>query len=144
VVNPNDEALAALRERHPGWQVWRVDRFIGAPLWCARPQGQTRPVLNAPTPQRLTELIKEQEAGLPRPGTARAGPPRASSARELRAQNIIGHQASSARELRAQNIIGHQGAGSQDSAADSGARVPGRSSSTSPAAAIGPSRVPPR
>jgi len=45
---------------------------------------------------------------------------------------------------RVQKIIGHQGAGSQDSAVDSGARVPGRSSVTRPAAAIGPSRVPPR
>ncbi len=75
MVNPNDEALAALRERHPGWQIWRVDRFIGPPLWCARPQGQTKPVLNAPSPRRLTELI-EQEAGLSRPGTARAVPSR--------------------------------------------------------------------
>ena len=41
-------------------------------------------------------------------------------------------------------VAGHQGAGSHDSAVDSGARVPGRSSVTRPAAAIGPSRVPPR
>src|SRR6266516_2139705 len=75
-VNPNDEELAALRERHPWWQIWRVD-----------PRGEW---------------------------------------------------------IRAQNIIGHQGAGSQDSAADRDARVPGRSSATRPAAAIGPSRVPPR
>jgi len=52
-VNPNDEELAALRERHPGWQIWRVDRYIGGPLWCARPQGQTQPVLNTRSPRRL-------------------------------------------------------------------------------------------
>ena len=115
-MNPNDEELAALRERHPGWQIWRVDRYIGGPLWCARPKGQTQPVLNTRSPRRLSECIEEQEAGLVPCGT---------------------HTGS-------QKIIGHQGAGSQDSAVDSGARVPGRSSVTRPAAAIGPSRVPPR
>ena len=119
-MNPNDEELAALRERHPGWQIWRVDRYLGGPLWCARPLGQTQPVLNAGRPGRLSELIEAKEAGLaatgPAPGTGTAG----------------------------QNIIGHQGAGSQDSAADREAGVPGRSSATRPAAAIGPSRVPPR
>jgi hypothetical protein len=67
-VNPNDEALAALRERHPGWQIWRVDRSLGRPVWCARPQGQTKPVLNAASPPRLSGLIDEQEAGPTPPG----------------------------------------------------------------------------
>jgi hypothetical protein len=83
-VNPNDEVLAALRERHPRWQVWRVDRFLGKPVWCARPQGQTKPVLNAASPERLSGLIAELEAGPPPvagPGTgpsprlAAAAPP---------------------------------------------------------------------
>jgi hypothetical protein len=43
-----------------------------------------------------------------------------------------------------QKIIGHHGAGSHVMAADSGPRVPGRRSATSPAAASAPSRVPPR
>jgi hypothetical protein len=70
-VNPNDEELAALREKYPGWQIWRVDRYIGGPLWCARPQGKTQPVLNAPSPQRLSALIEERESGYRGPG---AGP----------------------------------------------------------------------
>jgi len=63
-VNPNDEVLAALREKHPEWQIWRVDRYLGGPLWCARPLGQTQPVLNAARPGRLSELIEAKEAGL--------------------------------------------------------------------------------
>ena len=69
-VNPNDEELATLREKHPGWQIWRVDRYLGGPLWCARPLGQTQPVLNAPRPGRLSELIEVQEAGLAAAGPA--------------------------------------------------------------------------
>ena len=125
-MNPNDEVLAALREKHPGWQIWRVDRYLGGPLWCARPLGQTQPVLNAARPGRLTELIEAEEAGLTATGPAPGSGP------------------SGAGWIRGQNIIGHQGAGSQDSAADRDARAPGRSSATRPAAAIGPSRVPPR
>src|SRR6266487_4033908 len=63
-VNPNDEELAALRERHPWWQIWRVDRYLGGPLWCARPLGQTQPVLQAARPGRLSELREAEEAGL--------------------------------------------------------------------------------
>ena len=69
-MNPNDEELAALRERHPGWQIWRVDRYLGGPLWCARPLGQTQPVLNAGRPGHLSELIEAKEAGLAATGPA--------------------------------------------------------------------------
>ena len=69
-MNPNDEELAALRERHPGWQIWRVDRYLGGPLWCARPLGQTQPVLNAGRPGSLSELIEAKEAGLTATGPA--------------------------------------------------------------------------
>jgi hypothetical protein len=52
---------------------------------------------------------------------------------------------SAARSVRpGQKICAHQGAGSHDIAADSAATAPGRSSVTCPAAASGPSRVPPR
>ena len=70
-VNRNDEELTVLRDRHPGWQIWRVDRYLGGPLWCARPLGQTQPVLNAAHPGRLSELIEAEEAGLVPSGKGR-------------------------------------------------------------------------
>jgi hypothetical protein len=66
-VNPNDEELAALRERYSGWQIWRVDRYLGGPIWCARPWEQTKPVLNADSPKRLSQDIDDQEAELSQP-----------------------------------------------------------------------------
>jgi hypothetical protein len=105
-VNPNDEELATLREKHPGWQIWRVDRYLGGPLWCARPLGQTQPVLNAPRPGRLSELIDAQEAGLAATGPA--------PERNRRAGG----------EPALLTFTGHQGAGSQDSAADREASAP--------------------
>ena len=75
-MNPNDEELAALRERHPGWQIWRVDRYLGGPIWGARPWDQTKPVLNADSPKHLSQDIEEQEAELSRPeGSPETGVP---------------------------------------------------------------------
>ena len=107
-MNPNDEELAALGERHPGWQIWRVDRYVGGPLWCARPLGQTQPVLNAARPGRLSELIEAEEAGLTAPGPAaerdRRAPSQARSAMTLpsdRARRFpIARRADTARRFR--------------------------------------------
>jgi hypothetical protein len=75
-VSPDDAELERLAQHHPGWQIWRVDRYLGGPAWCARPRGCTRPVLNADTPKHLGEAIEEREAGWlaarpPRPAVPR-------------------------------------------------------------------------
>jgi hypothetical protein len=87
-VNRNDEELATLRERHPGWQIWRVDRYLGGPLWCARPLGQTQPVLNAARPGRLSELIEAEEAGLTATGPAPERDRRAAAGQAGRAMSL--------------------------------------------------------
>jgi hypothetical protein len=39
-------------------QVWSVPLTVGAATCCARPVGETRPVLNADTPELRTEYIQ--------------------------------------------------------------------------------------
>ena len=62
-MSPNDAELERLLDQHPGWQIWRVDRYLGGPAWCARPRGRTRPVLNADSPKHLSEAIEERQEG---------------------------------------------------------------------------------
>lgn len=60
-MTPREQELAALAKRHPAWQVWVVDRYAGGPVWCARPWGRIRPVLNAGSPDHLSEDITGRE-----------------------------------------------------------------------------------
>jgi hypothetical protein len=62
----HDRALARLRSRHPGWQIWYVPRACdGNVTWCA----QRRPILNEDSPERLAEAIAEAERAHTRAGT---------------------------------------------------------------------------
>jgi hypothetical protein len=52
-----DEAVAALRERWPDWQIWYVPRAIGGLLWCARLHSDHKTVINAESPDELEEEL---------------------------------------------------------------------------------------
>ena len=57
-----DEALTALREAWPAWQVWTVPLAVGGTVWCAkRLDGRCR-VLNAYEAEHLEEYLAEAEA----------------------------------------------------------------------------------
>jgi hypothetical protein len=66
MTTPNtlDSQVAELGAKHPDWEIWVVRRYIGGPVWCARPRGceGSRRVLNADTPEYLSEAIAEAEA----------------------------------------------------------------------------------
>src|SRR5262245_33281062 len=52
-----DQAVAALRERWPEWQIWYVPRAIGGLLWCARLHSDHKMVINAESPDELEEQL---------------------------------------------------------------------------------------
>jgi hypothetical protein len=52
-----DQAVAALRERWPDWQIWYVPRAIGGLLWCARLHSDHKMVINAESPDELEEQL---------------------------------------------------------------------------------------
>ena len=52
-----DQAVAALRERWPDWQIWYVPRAIGGLLWCARLHRDHKTVINAESPEELEEQL---------------------------------------------------------------------------------------
>ena len=52
-----DQAVAALRERWPEWQIWYVPRAIGGLLWCARLHSDHKTVINAESPEELEEQL---------------------------------------------------------------------------------------
>jgi hypothetical protein len=57
-----DPGLAPLREAHPAWEIWVVNRVVGGPLWCAKRQ-DWQPgdvVLNEDSAEHLAEALAEQ------------------------------------------------------------------------------------
>jgi hypothetical protein len=60
VTNPTDTTLRQLREQHPAWRMWYVVRAVSRPtiLWCAKPEHETQPVINANSPEELAAQIK--------------------------------------------------------------------------------------
>jgi hypothetical protein len=55
-----DQAVAALRERWPDWQIWYVPRAIGGLLWCARLHSDHKTVINAESPEGLEEHLADR------------------------------------------------------------------------------------
>jgi hypothetical protein len=66
MTNATDTTLRQLREDHPGWNVWYVVRAVSRPtiLWCAKPEYETQPIINADSPEELTaQLARQQSRG---------------------------------------------------------------------------------
>ena len=55
-----DQAVAALRERWPEWQIWYVPRAISGLLWCARLHSDHKTVINAESPEELEEQLADR------------------------------------------------------------------------------------
>lgn len=58
-----DQIKHELEERFPGWAIWFVPHAgLKGATWCARP----RPLLNAPSPERLAfDICAAHAAGWP-------------------------------------------------------------------------------
>jgi hypothetical protein len=62
VISHADTELARLREAHPDWEIWVVNRVVGGPLWCAKRQ-DWQPggvILNEDSAEHLAEALAEQ------------------------------------------------------------------------------------
>ena len=61
-----DQQLAALRERHPDWDLWHVPTHNGpaARTWCAKPTAAMIATCHGYTPDEITRSIIEFEARL--------------------------------------------------------------------------------
>jgi hypothetical protein len=57
--NPSDPALAQLQADWPLWEIWKVHRVVGGPVWCARRRDDHKKVLNADSAEHLTEYLEE-------------------------------------------------------------------------------------
>jgi hypothetical protein len=61
-VNHFQAIVAALERDWPDWQVWYVPKAIGGMIWCARRRDDEKHVLNAASPDELTELLEAEAA----------------------------------------------------------------------------------
>jgi len=62
IEDPTRAELERLREQFPGWKIWTVARAVSKPmiLWCAKPQHETKPILNADSATELAQQIRAQ------------------------------------------------------------------------------------
>jgi hypothetical protein len=67
--NATQERVIELERRWGAhWQIWVVDRYIGGPLWCARPWSagdNATQSISAGTVEELEELLKADDRDLP-------------------------------------------------------------------------------
>ena len=61
--NHTEEALAQLRNDHPGWRIWYVVRAVSQPtiLWCAKPTHETIPLLHAGSAEELAAQMARKQ-----------------------------------------------------------------------------------
>jgi hypothetical protein len=57
-----EQQLEILRKNYPNWDLWVVRRYVGGPLWCAKPKGASIALLHANEPEHLVGYIAEAEA----------------------------------------------------------------------------------
>ncbi len=57
--NPSDPALTRLQADWPNWEIWKVRRLYGGPVWCARRRDDHKTVLNADSAGHLAEYLEE-------------------------------------------------------------------------------------
>jgi hypothetical protein len=53
--------VAELERDWPDWQVWVVHRVVGGTLWCAHRYGDEKRVLNAASPDELSQAIEQED-----------------------------------------------------------------------------------
>ena len=39
MIAVEDQQLAELQAKYPGWDVWKVPTYIGPTAWCVKPKG---------------------------------------------------------------------------------------------------------
>jgi hypothetical protein len=59
----DERQLELLRPKYPAWELWAVRTIYPKPFttWCARPVGHPVATINADSPERLIEEIRQQE-----------------------------------------------------------------------------------
>lgn len=62
-MSVTDQIVAQLEADWPRWQIWVVHRVYGGTVWCARRWDDERHVLNAGSPEELTEYLEAETAG---------------------------------------------------------------------------------
>ena len=58
--NDHDPAIAQLQADWPAWEVWKVRRLCGGPVWCARRRDDHKKVLNADSAAHLAEYLEDE------------------------------------------------------------------------------------
>jgi hypothetical protein len=61
IRNHTAEIAAQLAAAYPAWKIWTVPRAVGGTTWCAHRHGDEKHVLNAASPDGLSQAIEQEE-----------------------------------------------------------------------------------